>query len=415
MPFTEATPSNVKPSILFFVYTRPFAVAVTLCVFLTISTPALAFKVGILLPTTGPNQTLGDEVRAGAKFAAQSLNLTQAACGNINAVYPTAWDGNDIQAGLDHLLDKDVDVLIAGATPDSSKQFREYVTSLPSPLVPPTILLSDPPGAWRYGDNQQFPAQYHELILRLGISQEQYYVNTLRHWITNLGIQNIAVVYDTISKETSDYDEALISEVVRDNDRITVVPVIAEPTSHYDDLAAKLISHNPEAIVLAGQFFNEEALLNDIREDTDAPVYLSRTPNEWQISQFSKMNLDGIYYGYPWLFDVTNTALEEVREKVNKELGWHSRAFSPLAVKTYEALNVSYSACNSWKSLRDFSDSQEPWKAFEGTPIEGLPSAMILETIHGTKTMVGPLHFYKITAGTEGKLPLTYYDEVGGG
>ena len=368
----------------YFTHAVAVGLAATLILVWTMTAIAQTLRIGALVPTAGPDKLLGNQVEISTKLGVQAV---KSQWGNVKIIPTTAWDGKNISSGLQQLRRKDVNVVIGGVTLAAAKEFHKLAAKR---NIPPTILLTSNPDERVVGRNRMF--------LHMGISPEVYYQDNLLFWTETLKLKKIGVIYDQGYKNTLLYGKDLTLGALKDKQvGIHMVPFTAKHTPGYDDQVTKIVNYNPDAIILAGRSWDVENLIYDMSNHfKKVPIFLPQPPAEQQIKNFASVTPGGIYYGAQWLLH-NNQKIRPFMSKVNKHLGWHDQVVSPLAIKTYNAVQVLATAWDVWVK-GDKMPPPEPWAAIMGATVEGLAGPMRVTKFKGSYTVLAPLNLYKATS-----------------
>ena len=380
------------------------ALLVVLSAVCTLSATAQDLTIGILAPTAGPNQSLGEQVKAGAQFGVKSVEETFNFDFDLN--WLDNWDGSDVEDGLNQIAKFDADVVIVDLDTQGVTKFFELASRQE---LKPALLLSN--GRSRLDIGTDFVGQTP--ILQLGEPDDALFVASLKKWaLDHPNLESVIVIYDKRYKSTLKYGEELVQKTLGSlpgrNFEVIKSSFSSDRKPYYEDQVTNAIKKKPDGIVLVAKSVDRANFTVGLRKHEvtyNSPMFLSGPINFSAIDFVAANGGASVYYGdvYGNIFwdekpdDLVtleqSSQMTNFAKEVNNELGWSQYAFSSAAVDAYNAIQIlakvveerSYQASNnaSWQD-------DNPWKIAKNKSIVGLTGNLYYsQSLH---SMIAPSH-----------------------
>lgn len=351
-------------------------------------------KIGLLVPTAGPDQSLGEQVKAGAQFGIKSVNENSDM--DFHLIWPENWDGMDVKAGL-KILDKlEVDAVIVDLGPSATKEFVKLVNGQ---RVTPAILLSN--GHSTLNFNSEFLK--NASILQFGGSDEVLFRSSLKKWARDYpNLKSVVVVYDESDPITlklgEDIAQNTLESLSNRNVSVNSISFSSEGKSYYKEKIDEVVAKKPDGIVLVAKYGDRENFIRGFRKTPktyNVPIILSGPIDFSAMDFISENGGASVYYGdvfgdifwsdfraeQPDDLDSQKLAIRmnEFSESVTSELGWHSHAFSLPAVAAYNAIQIFakvYNGLDGKKGSADIWQADNPWELVKKENVSGLTGTL---------------------------------------
>ena len=365
-------------------------------VIFTFSSPLIAqdMKIGLLVPTAGPDQSLGEQVKAGAQIGIKSVNENSDM--NFHLTWPKDWDGMDVKLGLEILDESRVDAIIVDLGPSATKEFVKLANSQ---RVTPAILLSN--GHSILNLNSEFSK--NASILPFGGSDEVLFHSSLKKWVRDYpNLESVVVVYDESNPSTLKLGEDIAQNSLKSlsyrNVSVNSISFSSKGKSYYKDNIDEVVAKKPDGIVLVAKNGDRENFIRGFRKNQqtyNVPIILSGPIDFSAINFISENGGASVYYGdvfgdifwsyiraeHPDELDRQKlaTRINEFSKRVTSELGWNSQAYSSAAVDAYNSVQIFakiYHGRDSKKGSVDTWQADNPWELVKKEHVTGLTGTL---------------------------------------
>ena len=347
------------------------------------STTNDTLKLGVLAPTSGPNESLGNQIIVGVQLAIDQMDNSS------TIVIAPNWNGTDIEQGLAELEKMQVHIIIAGIADSQVEQFTEVMStwSSQSKAIPIVVLA-------RNQDPEKIAAfkQFKHLI-SFGYTFHDYTQAALSTWAQYLNIGEPIVVYD----QGFDYFEELreLSEdALSKHTQVRSLP--------FDKLDTALNGEiKSDGFVLVGQPTEIIKWTETIkRKDKDTPIFLPGMYLSSPLIEAGYYDLPHVYHGSIWGSHPglkEDAPIFEFEAKVAQRLGWQTDIFSALAWDAYGAVKVVEAAWRAWNREGLPSSGPDPWKVLLEKQSLKTVADFIVGYPGGVKTIVKPGYLAEAT------------------
>jgi len=352
----------------------PRFLAIAVCFLLTstnqVSSESL--KLAIFAPTTGPNQSIGLQVKVGVKIAKSRFKEE-----NLKVFY-TNWDEENIQRGLSNLENLAPDIVIASVGKSNFVEFYQALekSERSNRLVPTTFLVRN-----HSSENRNMLKKFRTII-NIGYTYEDFHRLSLSTWAKGFGLKNPMVVY----KQAGSYDNLKSAS-------LHALQKSGAATQRMVKLSNILKNNSKtDGIVLVGQPGEMVAAARTInRKLGKVPVFVSGNFVGPSLEYMKSQKLSAVSYATMWESGIDperNKLLWAFADEANNSLGWQPYAFSSFAVDAYNATLVAISAWNAWKKSDQKSNRKGFWDVLvNGSLVSGLAGEKIVYWPE-TKSMV---------------------------
>ena len=369
-------------------YVATLIVAVTISFSTTVGAQDL--KIGLLVPTAGPDKSLGEQVKAGAQLGIKSVNENSDM--DFHLIWPKDWDGIDVKTGLEILAEFGVDAIIVDLGPPATKDFVKLANGQ---RVTPAILLSNGHSIV----NMNSDVLKNASILRFGGQYEALFRSSLIKWVQDHPkLESVTVVYNESHPITlklgEDVAQDTLTSLPNHNVSVDSVSFISKGKSFYKDTIDEVVAKKPDGIVLVAENNVKENFLRGFRKNKrthNVPMILSG-PIDFSAENFIAENGGAsVYYGdvfgdifwsalraeQPEDLESQKLAIRmnEFSESVTSELGWHNQAFSLAAVDAYNAIQIFakvYNGQNGKEGSINVWQADNPWELVKKENVTGL-------------------------------------------
>ena len=364
----------------------------------TYSATAQDLTIGILAPTAGPNQSLGEQVRAGAQFGVKSVEETFNFDFDLN--WLDNWDGKDVEAGLNQIAKLGADVVIVDLDAQGINKFFELASSQ---KLKPALLLSN--GRSNLNIGADFTGQTP--ILPLGEPGDALFVAGLKKWaLDHPTLESVFVIYDKKYESTLKYGEELAQKTLNNlpgrSIQVFTSSFSSDNKPYYESQVKNAVKKKPDGIVLAAKSVDRANFTVELRKHEityDSPMFLSG-PINFSAVDFvtsnggASVSYNDVYGNIFWAERPDDLVTPEqysqmanFAKTVNNELGWNEYAFSSVAVDAYNAIQilakVQASDNASWKN-------GTPWEIAKNKSVVGLTGNLhYSQLLH---SMIAPSH-----------------------
>ena len=380
------------------------ALLIVLNVVCTSSATAQDLTIGILAPTAGPSQSLGEQVKAGAQYGVKSVEETFNF--EFDLKWLDNWNGDDVNAGLDQIAKFGVDVVIVDLDTQGMTKFFELASSQE---LKPTLLL--PNGRSNLNIGAEFIGQTP--ILQLGEPDDALFVASLKKWaLDHPNLESVFVIYDERYKSTLKYGEELVQKTLDNlpgrNIQVIKSSFSSDSKPYYESQVKSAVKQKPDGIVLVAKSVDRENFTVGLRKHKvtyNSPMFLSGPINFSAVDFVASNGGASVYYSdvYGDIFwderpdDLVTpeqySQMINFAKEVNNELGWNEYAFSSVAVDAYNAIQIlakvfeeiSYQVSDktSWQDVT-------PWEIAKSKSVVGLTGNLYYsQSLH---SMIAPSH-----------------------
>ena len=380
------------------------ALLIVLNIVCTSSAIAQDLTIGILAPTAGHNQSLGEQVKAGAQYGVKSVEETFNF--EFDLKWLDNWDGDDVNAGLDQIDKFGADVVIVNLDTQGIAKFIELANSQ---KLRPTLLLTN--GSSRLKVDADFTGQTP--ILQLDEPDDALFVASLKKWaLDHPNLESVFVIYDKRYKSTLKYGEELVQKTLDNlpgrNIQVMKSSFSSDRKTYYEYQVKNAAKKKPDGIVLVAKSVDRENFTVELRKHKttyNSPLFISGPINfsaEYFIIDnggasvyYSDIHGDIFWAERPDDLVTPKQAsqMTNFTKEVNSELGWNKYAFSPVAVDAYNAIQIlakvfeelSYQASDnaSWQD-------DTPWEIVKNKSVPGLTGN--LHYSQSSQSMIAPSH-----------------------
>ena len=380
------------------------ALLIVLKIVCTSSATAQDLTIGILAPMAGPNQSLGEQVKAGAQYGVKSVKETFNF--EFDLKWLDNWDGDDVNAGLDQIAKFGADAVIVDLDTQGMTKFIELAKSQ---KLKPTLLLTN--GRSSLKVDADFTGQTP--ILQLVEPDDALFVASLKKWaLDHPNLESVLVIYDKRYKRTLKYGDELVQKTLDNlpgrNVQVIKSSFSSDCKSYYEYQVTNAAKKKPDGIVLVAKSVDRENFTVELRKHKityNSPLFLSG-PINFSAENFVIDNGGAsVYYSdiYGDIFwgvrpdDLVTpkqaSHMANFAKEVNSELGWNEHAFSFVAVDAYNAIQIlatvfeelSYQAVNkaSWQD-------DIPWEIVKNKSVPGLTGNLYYS--QSSQSMIVPSH-----------------------
>lgn len=405
-----------------------YTVALMIVTFSISSTlSAQDLKIGLLVPTAGPDKSLGEQVKTGAQFGIKSVNENSDM--NFHLFWPKDWDGMDVKSGLEILVEIGVDAIIVDLGPPATKEFVKLANGQ---RVKPAILLSNGHSIV----NMNSDILKNASILRFGGQYEALFRSSLIKWMQDHSkLESVTVVYNESHPITLKLGEDVAQDTLTSlpNHIVSVdsVSFNSKGKSFYKDMIDEVVAKKPDGIVLVAEYGVKENFLRGFRKNEqtyNVPIILSG-PIDFKATDFISENGGAsVYYGdvfgdifwsyllveQPDDLDSQKLAvrMNEFSENVNSELGWYKHAYSSAAVDAYNAIQIFaklYNGRNNIEGSVDIWQADNPWELVKKESVSGLTGTLRFSP--SWNSMIPPSHLVVVENKELDVLELDLYEK----
>ena len=351
-------------------------------------------KIGLLVPTAGPDLSLGEQVKAGAQFGIKSVNENSDV--DFHLKWPKNWDGMDVKVGLEVLAESGVDAMIVDLGPSATEEFVKLANGQ---RVTPAILLSN--GHSTLNLNSEFSK--NESILQFGGSDEVLFRSGLKKWVQDYpNLESVVVVYDESTPSTlklgEDIAQNTLMSLSNRNVSVNIISFSSKGKSYYKDKIDEVVAKKPDGIALVAKYGDRENFIRGFRKNRqtyNVPIILSGPIDFSAIDFITENGGASVYYGdvfgdifwsdfraeQPDDLDSKKLAIRmnEFSKNVTNKLGWNSQAFSSAAVAAYDAIQIFakvYNGRDSENSNIDIWQADNPWELVKKENVTGLTGTL---------------------------------------
>ena len=342
------------------------------------------FKIGLLVPTYGPEHSLGRQVVVGAKLGIEAWNKKKG-CEKIDYIIPDGLGKPFSAKSIYHgLAAQGANALIGGITETHAKELFSIAKI-------PTVLL----------ENSKKPRSEvkNKKILQLGWSEEKILYDGVQKWINRERVRKISILSDQ-NYYTAGYTipwGAHVSRMLRlfHNDQkelgIKVIEFTNSQAQDYDLIISKVKKFNTNGVIVSALPWNMFNLTSAAAKyKTLVPMYVASpiaTPGKLQrIALFGGTKIS---FGTQFWPDLKKKETVDFIKTVNQELGWPGGVVSSEAIKAYDAIQaIGLARCRSRRLLEDWKNWS--WGNFnDGMEIQGITGALNFH--RETYTLAGPI------------------------
>ena len=351
-------------------------------------------KIGLLVPTAGPDLSLGEQVKAGAQFGIKSVNENSDV--DFHLKWPKNWDGMDVKVGLEVLAESGVDAMIVDLGPSATEEFVKLANGQ---RVTPAILLSN--GHSTLNLNSEFSK--NESILQFGGSDEVLFRSGLKKWVQDYpSLESVVVVYDESTPSTLKLGEEIARNTLMSlssrNVSVNTISFSSKGKSYYKDKIDEVVEKKPDGVALVAKYGDRENFIRGFRKNRqtyNVPIILSGPIDFSAIDFITENGGASVYYGdvfgdifwsyvraeQPDDLDSKKLAIRinEFSKRVTSELGWNSQAYSSAAVDAYNAVQIFakiYHGRDSKKGSIDTWQADNPWEHVKKEHVTGLTGTL---------------------------------------
>ncbi len=314
-------------------------------------------RIGVFSPSSGKNQSMGNQIIAGAKIAAEETK-------NINAkIVYLEWDGENFRKALLNLKRKKPTFVIVGI---GGQNLGHFVDELKKPSnisgKTPYIFLARNHTPQSIGSLKKFSN-----VLNFGYTFYDFHRLSLDTWSKQYKVERPMVLYadgQNYVRQKNLLKAALIDKKVQ-----------SLPLANFVGFSK---GHNyPDGVILAGHPSEMAMAASQIkRNNIDLPVYISGKYGGPNLGFVRSIKLPKVTYSTMWISGNSaeeNLTVSNFSSKVNEMLGWQSYAFSSFAIDAYEATKVGFTAWRKWKEVGLKNSTNNPWEFLKtSNPISGL-------------------------------------------
>ena len=311
-------------------------------------------KLGILAPTAGPNQSIGQQIIAGVQIAAADTT------GIIEGVVWADWDGKNVKAGLVELQNHQVDVIIVSFSANQMDQFMQVLSSsFVQKWAVPLVFL-----ALNHHPDSLIALGKFNNVISFGYTYYDFTRLALSTWANHLDLDRPVVLYDTQDyfQELREVSENALKKYSQDG-RVRSFPIseFHQVVSDYEDT---------DGVVLIGHPTQIPKYLEKIKWETDAiPVFMTGVYAGSSLGRLSSHNFTGVYHGSIWSAErelEDDQRISQALDEINQHLGWQSHAFSPFALDAYGATKVVEAGWLEWQNQSGSGGFEHFWDVFIG-------------------------------------------------
>ena len=306
-------------------------------------------KLGILAPTAGPNQSIGQQIIAGVQIAAADTTDI------IGDVVWADWDGNNVKVGLAELQNHQVDVIIVSLAAHRMDQFMQVLSS--QKWAVPLVFL-----ALNHHPDSLIALKNFKNVITFGYTYYDFTRLALSTWANHLGLDRPVVLYDTqvYFQELREVSENALKKYSQDG-RVRSLPIseFHQVVSDYEDT---------DGVVLIGHPTQIPKYLEKIQWETDAiSVFMTGVYAGSSLGRLSSHNFTGVYHGSIWSAErelEDDQRISQALDEINQHLGWQSHAFSPFALDAYGATKVVEAGWLEWQNQSGAGGFGHFWDVF---------------------------------------------------
>jgi len=336
------------------IYFLSAVVLIIITLFLPACDNAKPIKIGFVGGLTGRHYGLGVSARNGAILAAEEINKK----GGINGrkvqliIKDDMQDAKVLQKVFAELLDEGVVAVIGPVTSGMSLIVTPLINERRTVAISPTATSS------KLAEKDDYFIKINSNVSVFSEIMADYIVNKKK-------LKRIAVIYDLYNRA---YTEEFLTTF---KSKFTIKDGIIQEFSYnsseklsYSELSRKLISNNPDGILMITNTFDTAMLCQHIRKlNSRIPLFSSPWAMTEDILSSGGKSVEGLVFGQTYVPDTDNPELNEFRKKFK---GRFSREPDFASVKAYDAANMLFSVIPLSKNKETLKDTIIKRQRFKG-------------------------------------------------